>query len=204
MRFFILLLIGTMPLFVQAGADASAGEALYASCTVCHGGNAEGNQALAAPRLSHLDPVDIVVQLENFRTGVRGGVGSSSAAMQMAPMAGVLQDSAAVENVAAYIASLPSVESATTVSGDTKLGRDYYNQFCSACHGAQAQGNHALNSPRLAGASDWYLEAQLNAFREGVRGTHPEDRTGRQMRAMAGVLPDDVAIQAVVAFIGSL
>ena len=44
----------------------------------------------------------------------------------------------------------------------------------------------------------------LKAFRAGMRGAHPEDRTGRQMLAMAGVLLDEEAMRDVVAFIGSL
>ena len=75
---------------------------------------------------------------------------------------------------------------------------------CGACHGAAAEGNVALNSPRLAGSDDWYLLAQLQAFRSGQRGSHPEDRTGRQMRAMAGVLPDEQSMRDVVAFIRTL
>ena len=90
------------------------------------------------------------------------------------------------------------------MQGDQQLGGDYYNQFCGACHGARAEGNAALNSPRLAGSDDWYLLAQLAAFADGVRGAHKDDRTGRQMRAMAGVLPDDQARADVVAFIRSL
>ena len=46
--------------------------------------------------------------------------------------------------------------------------------------------------------------AQLEAFRGGVRGTHADDRTGKQMRAMAGVLPNDQALKDVVAFIRTL
>jgi cytochrome c oxidase subunit 2 len=46
--------------------------------------------------------------------------------------------------------------------------------------------------------------AQLQAFREGTRGRHPDDRTGKQMRAMAGVLPSEQAMRDVVAFITSL
>ena len=58
--------------------------------------------------------------------------------------------------------------------------------------------------PRLAGTDDWYLLRQLEAFRNGVRGTHADDRTGRQMRAMAAVLPNDQALKDVVAFIQSI
>ncbi len=188
----------------QAAGDAAAGAAAYAPCTACHGAAAEGNRDLAAPRLAHLEPVYIVTQLEKFKSGVRGGDGASDSARQMAGMAGTLADAQAMENVAAYIVGLQGDPSPVTVEGDVTLGGDYYNQFCGACHGAKAQGNLALNSPRLAGSDDWYLAAQIRAFREGGRGAHPDDRTGRQMRAMAAVLPGEQAIDDVVAFIRSL
>ena len=95
-------------------------------------------------------------------------------------------------------------EQRAKVEADPELGASYYRQFCAACHGPAAEGNPALNSPRLAGADDWYLLAQLQAFRGGSRGSHPQDRTGKQMRAMAGVLPDDAAVAAVVSYIHGL
>ncbi len=61
-----------------------------------------------------------------------------------------------------------------------------------------------MNSPVLAGTDDWYLLAQLTAFKSGARGSHPADRTGKQMQAMARVLPDEQAMRNVVAFIGTL
>ena len=143
-------------------------------------------------------------QLQKLKDGVRGGTGASDTAIQMAGMAATLADDQAQRDVASYIVSLNGVVSPVSVAGDLKLGRDYYNQFCGACHGATAQGNEALNSPPLAGSDDWYLVAQLHAFRDGNRGTDPQDRTGRQMRAMAGVLPTDQAIADVVAYIRSM
>jgi cytochrome c553 len=145
-----------------------------------------------------------VAQLEKFRAGLRGGEGATASARQMAPMAASLPDEQALLDVAAYIASLDSAPSPATVSGDVALGGDYFNQFCGACHGPKAEGNVALHSPALAGSDDWYLMAQLKAFRDGSRGAHPEDRSGRQMRAMAAVLPSEQALADVVAFIRSL
>ncbi len=188
----------------RAEANLQAGEASYAVCASCHGTAAEGNAAMKAPRLNHLQPQYLAAQLEKFKSGIRGGEGATPAAVQMMGMAGSLADADAVINVAAYAASLESGANPRTIEGDVKLGADFYNQFCGACHGPAAEGNLALNSPALAGGDDWYLLAQLLAFRDGVRGAHPDDRTGRQMRAMAGVLPDDRALRDVVAFIASL
>jgi cytochrome c553 len=40
---------------------------------------------------------------------------------------------------------------------------------CSACHGAQGEGQPDVANPRLAGLDSEYLMAQLNAFAEGHR-----------------------------------
>jgi cytochrome c553 len=195
----VLAFIGTPVL-----ADVAAGKASYATCMACHGANGEGNAAMNGPRLTHLEPVYIAAQLKKFKARIRGGADASSTAQQMAGMAATLADDEAVMNVAAYIDTLDAPANAPTLEGDAANGADHYNQFCGACHGASADGNTALNSPRLAGADDWYLLAQLQAFRAGTRGTHPEDRTGKQMRAMANLLADEKTMQDVVAFISSI
>jgi len=189
---------------VLAEVDIERGKSLYSTCTGCHGAAAGGQQALSAPRLNHLRQVYIVAQLEKFRAGIRGGENATTAAKQMAPMAATLPDEQALLDVAAYISGLDSQTPKASVEGDSELGADYYNQFCGACHGARASGNVALNSPALAGSDDWYLVSQLRAFRAGSRGAHAQDKTGRQMRAMASVLPSEQAIADVTAFIHSL
>jgi cytochrome c oxidase subunit 2 len=65
-------------------------------------------------------------------------------------------------------------------------------------------GNPALNSPRLAGMSDWYMVTQLQKFRTGLRGDHPEDIFGSQMVASAMALPDEQALLDVAAYINTL
>ena len=52
--------------------------------------------------------------------------------------------------------------------------------------------------------SDWYLAAQLKNFKSGVRGSHPEDGYGWQMGLISNILPDDDAINDVVAYINTL
>lgn len=187
-----------------AEVDAGVGRAHYQACVACHGVAGEGNAALKAPRLSHLEPVYLAAQLHKFRSGLRGAAGATAPAMQMAGMAASLADDQAVEDVASYIASLDGGVSPAVVTGDVELGADYYNQLCGACHGAAAGGNRALNAPRLAGSDDWYLLAQLQAYRDGQRGTGSGDRTGKQMRSMAAALPDEQAMRDVVAFIRSI
>ena len=198
-----IALLAFLPMGVLADGNPEAGKTHFAACAACHGAAAEGNAALQAPRLNHLQSVYILAQLQKFRDGLRGG-DAGSAAAQMASMAATLPDEQAMLDVATYIATLAGGPSPASLEGNRDMGADYYNQFCGACHGPSAEGNVALHSPRLAGTDDWYLLAQLQAFREGRRGSHAEDRTGRQMRAMAGVLPDDQAMRDVIAFIRGL
>ena len=76
--------------------------------------------------------------------------------------------------------------------------------ICQACHGAQGEGNKALNAPKLAGQQDWYLVRQLQNFKAGIRGTHAKDMFGMQMRPMAMTLANDAAVNNVAAYIASL
>ncbi len=87
--------------------------------------------------------------------------------------------------------------------GDAEKGKTLYN-ICSACHGANAEGMAALNAPANAGQDPWYMTRQLKNFRAGIRGAHPDDTFGAQMRPMAMMLARDQDIDDVVAYISSL
>ena len=76
------------------------------------------------------------------------------------------------------------------------------DRYCQTCHGIDGIGNYGIQAPRLAGMEDWYLERQLKLFREGLRGTHPEDVEGIAMRPMAAKL-SDASIADIVAWVGS-
>ena len=92
---------------------------------------------------------------------------------------------------------------AVQAAGDVAKGKALYN-ICAACHGVNAEGTAALNAPANAGQDPWYMTRQLNNFRAGVRGAHPDDTFGAQMRPMAMVLAGDQDIEDVVAYITSL
>lgn len=72
--------------------------------------------------------------------------------------------------------------------------------FCTVCHGANGNGNVAINAPKIAGIEPWYLKQQLANFRAGVRGTKPTDEPGMEMQPI-GVQLDDAAIEAVAAYV---
>lgn len=74
------------------------------------------------------------------------------------------------------------------VQGNTP--EPYNDRYCMTCHGTDGRGNEAVQAPRLAGMEAWYLRRQLENFRSGLRGTHPEDIEGIAMRPMAIKLSD--------------
>jgi cytochrome c553 len=76
------------------------------------------------------------------------------------------------------------------------------DRFCQTCHGTDGIGNEGIQAPRLAGMEPWYLKRQLELFRDGLRGKHPEDIEGMEMQPMAEIL-DDKGIEDVVAWAAS-
>lgn len=190
-------------LSAKAVANVAAGQAQYAVCAACHGQKAEGNVALNAPKLSGQQSWYVARQLKYYKQGVRGAHEQDIYGKQMAPMAMVLANDQAIDNVAAYIASLPEQPVTATLTGDAKRGKSLY-VTCGSCHGRDGEGSFGTGSPKLRGQQDWYLSRQLNNYKDGIRGKHPNDLYGPQMAMMARILKDDTAVNDVVAYINSL
>ncbi len=92
--------------------------------------------------------------------------------------------------------------SASTWSVAAEEGREPYNdRYCTTCHGTDGQGNEGVQAPRLAGMENWYLKRQLENFRAGIRGTHPQDREGIAMQPMANLT--DESIDDIIDWVGS-
>lgn len=199
--------LSSQPTFAQSSSrsagDAVAGEPLYAACAACHGPQGEGNLVLNAPKLSGLEDWYMKRQLKYFKQGARGTHDKDVFGKLMAPMAATLVDDAAIENVVAYIKTLPDNPAPATVNGDAARGKKIY-ATCGACHGPNGQGRWSANAPRIAGMSDWYLVTQLKNFKQGIRGAHPQDMYGPQMGLMADILTDDPAINDLIAYINTL
>ena len=92
---------------------------------------------------------------------------------------------------------------AAHAAGDPVKGKELFI-FCMACHGQNAEGVSALQAPANAGQDLWYMFRQMINYRAGIRGVHPNDTFGAQMRPMALTLTDEQAVQDVVAYIGTL
>jgi cytochrome c oxidase subunit 2 len=186
----------------RAAGNATSGGASYAVCAACHGQQGEGLVALNAPKLAGLDARYMKRQLQNYKTGLRGAHEDDVYGMQMRPMAATLANDAMIDNVIAYIQTLPDNPAPTTVEGDVAHGAQLY-VLCANCHGADGEGIR-LNAPRQAGMTDWYLLNQLKNFKQGIRGHHPHDLNGKQMGFMARTLQDEQAMRDVVAYINTL
>jgi len=173
----------------------------YVYCTVCHGVQLMGNSVISAPRLSQMEGWYVERQLQAFKKGWRGTHDQDKAGIEMQPMAAALTDEQ-IRQVTSFVVKTRSELPRDTVRGGISRGRHHYTT-CAACHGEEGQGNEALGGPALTNVNDWYLVRQLQNFRDGSRGAHPDDSYGNQMRAAAQILADDEAINDVVSYIAT-
>jgi len=201
----VAMCVGFVLLPEGFAADADAGGALYPVCAACHGPTGQGSQAMNGPKLAGQETWYLKRQMQLFQTRARGAAPGDASGMQMAAMAmgPQLQSEGALDNLVAYIATLPVAPSAQTVSGDVAAGQALY-AVCAACHGDKGQGIEAMSGPRLVGQNDWYLVAQIKKYQQGQRGYDDSDHAGQQMRPMVGTLTGDEAVTNVVAYINSL
>jgi cytochrome c oxidase subunit II len=89
-----------------AAGDVDRGRALYAACAICHGPSGEGMREMNAPALAGREEWYLVRQLQNFKSGARGTNPQDIYGLQMAPMAQVLANDQAIEDVATYLSNL--------------------------------------------------------------------------------------------------
>ena len=200
--------VADQPTFAETqtalSSDLVAGQAAYAVCGSCHGANAEGNAAMHAPRLAGMDSEYMKRQLRHFKRGVRGTHEDDVWGQTMAPMAMTLADASAIENVVAYINTLPGAELTDTIAGDPANSAALYQSTCAQCHGGDGRGVWTVNAPALTDLDDWYMAEQLQKFRAGIRGRHSDDLYGLQMGLLSNTLVDDEAVTDMVAYINTL
>jgi len=94
--------------------DLEAGAKHYVTCSACHGPDAKGNELLSAPSLVQQDDWYLERQIGKFQKGIRGANPTDVTGLQMAPMANIIKDEHATQqvvdqatkDVVAYIKSL--------------------------------------------------------------------------------------------------
>ena len=197
------IVFAILSLATAAEPNLSAGKELFQMCAACHGQAGEGNQSLNAPANAGQSKWYTEQQLNNFRAGIRGSPPQDRFGSQMIPMAAMLKDSQAVEDLASFIDTLPLTKPKATIEADASLGKAAYG-VCASCHGVNGEGIMALNAPRLSHQHDWYIARQIRHFKQGIRGSHAKDFYGAQMRNMAYILASDKQIDEVAAYINTL
>lgn len=75
--------------------------------------------------------------------------------------------------------------------------------YCTVCHGAHGNGNAAIRAPKISGMEAWYLRRQLESFRDGTRGTHPDDTAGQEMQPVGVRLRDNAGIDEAIAYVST-
>ena len=199
-RFITIFWLLTFTYSVQAQQPLSGD---YQTCIACHGEKAQGNAALSAPALAGMEDWYITRQLNNFKNGIRGSQAKDTFGAQMKAISASLNE-VQINNLASELSKLKTVSSQEKTKGNTNSGKKYYLSNCAACHGGKAQGNAQLNAPALNAQEAYYMKRQLQNFAAGIRGDHTEDKYGKQMAMMAKILPNEEAMDDVIAFILTL
>jgi cytochrome c553 len=208
MRILLYTILTLAPVVMPAYAqpDAEAGRRSYEVCAGCHGFLGEGNALVGAPRLVGIERWYLEAQIESFRAGRRGYSDDDVSGKRMALMAQAVDGDRELGDLLTWIGTLPAPANGSDDSADPEelsRGQGLY-ALCAACHGPEAQGNEGLRAPALVTLDDWYLAEQLRLYAEGLRGAHPADTYGAQMRALSTNFDSDEERQALASYIATL
>lgn len=180
----------------SAKPDLAKGAALFGQvCVACHA--ADGNSTTPAnPSLAQQHPEYLVKQLSEFKSGKRDNA-------IMKGFAGSLSDDD-MRNVAYWLNEQKAKTGFAQDKDLVRLGERIYRggiadrqiAACAGCHSPNGAGIPS-QYPRLSGQHADYTQAQVVAFRDGVR------KNSAQMSAVAAKL-NDLEIKAVSDYIAGL
>lgn len=182
--------------------DPARGDTVYTngpangvSCASCH--NADGNSAIPMnPKLAQQHPEYLLKQLQEFKAGKR-----KSPIMEPFSQALTEQD---MRDIAWFLGSKPAKtgfakEKDLVLMGERIFRGGIPDRMIPACAGCHSPNGAGIPSqyPRLGGQHAEYTDAQLKAFRDGVRTNNAQ---------MAGVARkmNDREIKAVSDYIAGL
>lgn len=171
-------------------------------CAACHGPNGQGNREIGAPSIAALPRWYVEEQLRRFRSGWRGADPADTNGQKMRAAIAPLSDAELAEAVG-IVTALPQAVHAPTLEGDAKNGAWFFEMECMGCHRYNGHGELAFKSGPISGLPDWYLLGQLEKFRDGIRGYHPDDEHGRKMRQIVGGLNAE-EIRDILAYVLTL
>jgi cytochrome c oxidase cbb3-type subunit 3 len=134
----------------------AVGRNLFANnCAACHG--SDGRGAPGFPNITDGDwlwggePENIELTINEGRIGI------------MTPWIDVIGPKG-VDDVVAYVMTLSGRKPAV---GDAAAGKSQFDTICSACHGIDGRGNHALGAPNLTD-NIWLYGGTAEKIRETV------------------------------------
>ena len=176
-------------------ADAAKGQQLAASCGACH--TQDGSRGTSAnPILAAQHPEYITKQLIEFKSGKRKN------AIMMGMAAALSEED--MKHIAAFYTGKTAKPGFARDPKTVALGEQIYRggivakavPACSGCHSPNGAGIPS-QYPRLGGQHAEYTEAQLQAFRSGLRGNNA------QMMAISAKL-NDAEMKAVADYLAGL
>lgn len=103
----------------------------------------------------------------------------------------------------ALIVTVAALAGSGDALADSSRARSVY-KTCAPCHGNNGEGKPEVAAPAIAGLPEWYINAQLEKFRAGVRGLHPRDEAGMRMRPLARTLTRTEDVQLVSAYVAEM
>ena len=184
---------------VANAANAEKGKALVekANCASCHGAGLNAPILPAYPKLAGQHAAYIVKQLKDYK----GAKDRPNAIM--GAFAGLLSDED-MANLGAYLEKQTPGTGTAKNEASIEQGQKIYRggiaakgvPACAACHSPTGAGIPS-QYPRLGGQWADYTNAQLLAFREGVR------KNNSQMTTIASKL-SDLEMKAVADYIAGL
>lgn len=184
------------PAPVVAKPDLAKGEALFGgACVACH---AVGGKSVipANPKLAQQHPEYLIKQLQEYKSGKRAN------AIMQGFAAGLSDED--MRNIAYYLAAQKinpgfASDKALAALGERIFRGGIADRKVPACAGCHSPNGAGIPSqyPRLGGQHAEYTEAQMKAFRDGVR------LNNLQMTQIAAKL-NDREIKAVSDYIAGL
>ena len=146
-------------------SDNSPAPAMYLACISCHGEDGWGSPAIRAPAIAGQQQGYLEKQLNDYRSGARGGHSEDIWGAQMALMSLPLSDDDVLV-LAAYLARQPLWP--ITLPGEQAVPPAA--QSCLGCHPRESSQWSSSGTPILWGLSADYLYRQLLAYQSGWRG----------------------------------
>lgn len=198
----LLAASGAMAQGATGKVDLAKGQQIATQvCAACHG--PDGNSPTPAnPKLAGQHAAYLAKQLRNFKVE-KGATEAARANPVMAGFAATLSDDD-IRNVSAYYQSQKLKPAAAKNKDIVELGQkifrggvaDKHIPACAGCHSPNGAGIPD-EYPRIAGQFTEYTEAQLVAFRQGLR------KNSAQMTGTAARM-SDAEIKAVSEYVAGL